>query len=184
MSNYGYFNWLLERVQFSRLVGLRNGGFPSDFRYERLLYFLFSKDFKYVIERDKNRMQDGLSLRYEYIEETGIEKDDFESESSVNCTCLEVLVALATRLDREYVGDPSEGQPELIFWAMICNLGLDEFRDSAWNGPEVERIIDIWLLREYNYDGNGGIFPLSVATFDQRESEIWSQAMAWISENC
>ena len=183
MNSYSrYFEWLLGQVHFERLLGLRNGGFSANLRYNKLLYFLFNKSFKYVLDRDENRMRDGLSLRYDYIDETGVEKDEFESEASANCTCLEVLVALAIRLDREYIGDPGEETPELIFWEMICNLNLDYYDDKRWDAASAERIIDIWLLREYDFDGTGGIFPLSVVTFDQRNVEIWGQAMAYISE--
>lgn len=176
MNNY--LNWLLEMVNFDRLVGLRKGGFPTSLSYNRLLYFLSCKEFKCIIERDQNRVKDGLSLRYKYFEDFGQPEDIL----GVNASVLEVLVGLAIRLDREYIGDPGDPHPEFIFWEMICNLKLDKFDDSRWAYGEAERIVDIWLLREYNFDGNGGIFPLSVATFDQRNSEIWNQAMSYVIE--
>lgn len=173
-----YLNWLLERIKFDSLVGLRKGGFPAKLSYNRLLYFLLNKSFKYTIARDDNRVKDGLSLRYKYFEDFGNPNDIL----GVNASVLEVLIALAIRLDMEYIGEPGDPHPEIIFWEMICNLGLDKFDDLAWSEAEVERIVDIWLLREYNFDGKGGIFPLSVATFDQRNVEIWNQAMAYVVE--
>lgn len=180
MSGIIYFKWLLDKVNFNGLVGLRKGGFPANLSYRTLLYFLFSKDYKSIIERDENRIQDGLGLRYEFLDDDG-ELLDIDDRASV----LEVLIALAVRADLEYIGDPGDPHPELIFWRMICNLGLDKYDDDRIAGREVEveRIVDIWLLREYDFDGKGGIFPLSVATFDQRKTELWSQMMAYISEN-
>ncbi|MBP5598437.1 MAG: hypothetical protein J6Y02_23925 [Pseudobutyrivibrio sp.] len=179
MSIAIYFKWLLNKVNFNGLVGLRKGGFPASLSYKTLLFFLFNKDYKCVIERDENRIQDGLGLRYEFLDDTDSELIDINEHVSV----LEVLIALAVRADLEYIGDPGDPHPELIFWEMICNLGLDKFDDSRWAVGEAERIIDIWLLREYDFNGNGGIFPLHVATFDQRKVELWSQMMSYISEN-
>lgn len=169
---------MIEQVNFDGLVGLRKGGFPAKLSYNHLLYFLLNKSFKYTIPRDDNRVKDGLSLRYKYFEDF----DNPEEILGVNASVLEVLIGLSIRLDREYIGEPGDPHPEIIFWEMICNLGLDKFDDLKWSEDEAEKIVNKWLLRDYDFDGKGGIFPLSVATFDQRNTEIWDQAMAYVIE--
>ena len=63
---------------------------------------------------------------------------------------------------------------------MFRNLGLD----TARNILEVHDILEKLLLREYEFDGTGGLFPLGDwAEEDQRELEIWYQAQLFLMKN-
>ena len=162
-----YGEWLVEQVHFKR----RN--------YERLMETLHESPFIVFIDRDQSRAEDGLYMRNRYYSEKNLPRDYFDDEP---CSVLEMLVAFAIRIDNEWIGDPSEEHPEIIFWEMLCNLGLDEYYDKVFDCFEVDRILENWLHRDFNFDGNGSIFPLNEPEFDQREIEIWSQMNQYLME--
>lgn len=180
-----YCDWLLDKVGFvgdfvcgrSGDSGMGRRLHPDD--YYILMRSLHSRPFTWKIERDENRMKDGIRLRYDFFDDTGINGGSFGEP----CSILEFMVGLAIRLDTEYVGDPGDPHPEELFWQMVCNLGLKEMRDDQFNKRKFDEIIDIWLEREFKINGEGSIFPLKNVTFDSREEEIWKQSMAYLTEN-
>lgn len=155
-----YYSWLMDRVGFTRKG------------YDQLFLYLFSVPFSCVIDRDMNRMEDAKSLIYEYGENV-----------LEYISVLEVLIALAIRIDDEYIGDPADPNPDIIFWEMICNLGLNKFDDKHFNVRDVFTIIDDWMKRRFDYDGTGSIFPLKDPHQDQTKIELWSQLQEYLSEN-
>ena len=177
-----YRDWLLEEVRFTGNRKLERPNrrlnilLPSD--YELLMRTLHDIDFKWVIERDENRMKDGLALRYDFFDD-----NDIDGGFVRPCSVLEMLIGFAIRLDCEYIGDPGDPDPMDIFWKMICNLGLWMYDNDNFNEFAVEEKVDIWLKRGFRSDGFGGIFPLKNVTFDCRNEEIWKLAMAYITEN-
>ena len=164
-----YLDWLLEYVNFKKKG------------YHRLMKYLHDIEFEWIINRDQNRAEDGLNVRRIFIEET------FDRSVSLifnePCTVLEMLIALANRIENEYIGDPNNPHPEDIFWEILCNLGLDEYYDKVFDVFEVDRILEKWMHRDFNFDGYGSIFPLNDAEFDQRDIEIWSQMNQYLMEN-
>lgn len=177
-----YFDWLLKEVNF--IDGFDRGRVPSGRRlypvdYTILMRKLHETDFKWILERDENRVKDGLALRSDFFDDVEISTTAFIRE----CSVLELLVGLAIRVDEEYIGDPMNPHPEIFFWDMIHNLGLDVMDNNHFNEVKCDEIIDIWMKREFESDGNGSPFPLKNVTFDSREVEIWRQVMAYLSEN-
>lgn len=169
-EDYGY--WLMERVGFKRK------------RYENLLLELHYITFHYSIGLDGNRVSDGLELREEYALENDMLDVKFKD---AKCSVLEVLTALAIRIEYEYIGDPREEHPEKIFWEMIENLFNIE-RNWRLCGPEIDRqfvhyTVEKWLNRGFEPDGRGSIFPLKNPDCDQTEIEIWSQMNRYLMEN-
>lgn len=167
-----YFDWLLKRLN------LRKRG------YSDLLYLLFDTPFRVILDRDVNRLKDGEYLRNRFFIDIGVSGDFMDHPVSV----LEVLLALSERIENEYIGNPSDPRPDIIFWEMLCNLGLDYagFEDNRIKYPTNLRrfhdIIDTFLDREYDFYGKGGLFPLKSVSFDQRDVEIWDQMQAYLSE--
>lgn len=167
-----YFNWLLDRLKW------RKKG------YNKLLYLMFNTPFEVYLERDNNRLEDGKYLRNHFFLDLNIDGEFMEHPVSV----LEVLAALAERIDTEYIGNPSDPRPDIIFWEMLYNLGFDssEFMDNRVDFPPNQRKfynkIDFWMRREYDFNGKGSIFPLKSVCFDQRNAEIWDQMLAYLSE--
>jgi hypothetical protein len=138
---------------------------------------LAEQEFYSLIHNDENRLEDGLNLR-----------DVFAGNNYVKffgpCSVLEMLVALAIRIE-EILKDPEKGDRTTDwFWGMITNLGLKEDDDNIANQDYVNTIILITFLeRRYSPTGEGGLFPLRYPEQDQRGIEIWYQLMAYLIEN-
>lgn len=154
----------------------------SEKRYDKLFSLLALIPFRYSIPEDHAREEDGLYLREKYRKATNI-------EIYGTCNVLEVLVALAVRMDGEWTGDPKNPTPENTFFEFIINLHLDEYNNSLLINDqtyrEVINIINRWLDRDFYRNGEGSIFPLKRRTKirdDQRELSIWRQMMCYIRE--
>lgn len=170
--NAEYFNWLVQHVAMDS---------PEYFNYNKLMDFLYYQEFEWQLNRDSNRAQDGIDLRDLFSYETGI--IDWYSALGGPCNVLEMLVALAHRIDNEVMYDYELGdRTALWFWEMVENLGLDYYDDNHFRPDRVEKILHIWLCRKYNSDGSGGIFPINESQNDQREVEIWLQAQEYFLE--
>lgn len=162
-----YRDWLINLCHFNKKG------------YDELLTQLHFSPFEVILDRDDNRVQDGLSFRQQFLNENGINGDFYDHP----CGILEVLVALSIRIDNEFVGNPVDPHPEMLFWMMICNLGLDKFDNKHYNSDFIYEILGRFVSRQYDFNGNGGIFPLKNARNDQRKNEIWNQMLAYVSEN-
>lgn len=166
-----YRHWLMDQVNFRRRG-----------RFKCLFLALHDVDFTYILDRDKNRAEDGLALRDRFCYEKDVSHTIFRGHNE--CSVLEMLVAFAIRIDAEWIGDPKEPRPEVIFETMLRNLNVFyEDPDIPERGVIDSRIYK-WLDREFDRQGRGSIFPIKkrVRT-DQRKLEIWEQMMSYISEN-
>ena len=173
---YGYFDWLCDIIQVDKM----------NCSWRLLMKDLYQRPFYSLIEHDENRASDGLELREEYMHDMWY-PDDVEIEGE--CSVLEMLIGLARRMDYE-TSDPyddnSTDHTVYWFWEMIDNLGLIAFDDDSYfelgGIDNVDNIVDRFLERDYEYDGEGGLFPLVKSTKDQRDVEIWSQMSAYLLE--
>lgn len=164
-----YGSWLLKHVGFKRRG------------YDLLMEELHDSPFEYSIPHDRNRYMDGIALRDEYYDSTKCDYDIFENRE---CSILEMLVALSIRIEDEFIGDPNEPHPDKFFWEMICNLKLDQFKNRTFSKWKIKDILSVWILRRFKVRGEGSPFPLkSRIQIDQRNREIWDQAMAYLNEN-
>ena len=96
---------------------------------------------------------------------------------------LEMLVALSLRCENDIMGTQGEDNTRQWFWDMLDNMGLDYYDNSRWNPTAVQRILNNVIFRRYDWNGNGGMFPLKNPPGDQRRVEIWYQMGSWLSEN-
>ena len=145
--------------------------------YDILLRCLNETPFRYSIPMDENREMDGLALRGRFESETGIE---FTDESP--CSVLEMLVALAIRMEHFMEDEDYGDRTGQWFWMMIVNLGLGHFSDDRFDYDAFIDIIDRFLDREYEYDGEGGLFQVNDPDEDMRDLEIWWQMMWGLNE--
>jgi hypothetical protein len=162
-----YVDWLIDRISFNAKS------------YKKLIDILSTREFYWSVDHDDNRAEDGKMLREDFFDAIGVSGARWGD----NCTILEMLIGLAIRMDLEYVGDPSNPHPDDIFESMLDNLGLLDYKDRNFSADEVNDILDAWLDREFDYNGDGSIFPLEYPITDQRTCEIWSQMQAYIGEN-
>lgn len=177
-----YFSWLCD------LAGINN----SMHSYFLLASKLHELVFYYTdIKHDKNRATDGLKLRDDFLDEKFPEDnyDYYLASRYINehpCTVFEMLIALAYRISETVIFDEEDYDGVYWFWKMIENLGIDIYNDDDYydlNPDDIERIIDNLLDRNYEYNGEGGLFPLIRPETDQRDVEIWFQMESYLLEN-
>jgi hypothetical protein len=140
-------------------------------------------EFYSLVPNDENRGADGNQLRETFLDEGGA----ITALPFLSCTMLEMLIGLSQRLEFETAQSRWEKTPREWFWVLIDNLDLD-FRtlEGLSLGDYVTKIEDsvtLLLERGFDFDGNGGLFPLKHAKNDQRRVEIWYQMSAYMLEN-
>ena len=168
-----YFNWMCELVCGDR--------YAVTISYRKLLMRLHDTEFTYLIERDSNRANDGMQLRYRFAISQGYKNS---SDAIVDlldgpCSVLEMMVALAVRCEESIMDNTEIGnRTSQWFWGMISNLGLGECTDDNFDEVYVENVIQTFLRRKYDPDGKGGLFRVRGCDEDLRKAEIWYQ-MCW-----
>lgn len=167
-----YFKWLYNYVCKYKVHG--------DISYKKLFAMLHDTEFIFSIPNDVNRAIDGEDLRYRFSLE-------FEEREGVPipykidgpCSVLEMMIALAIRCEETIMDDPRYGdRTAQWFWIMMSNLGLGLMTDDIYDRDLVKRKLDIFLNREYEPDGKGGLFYIRDCTDDLRKVEIWAQ-LCW-----
>ena len=93
-----------------------------------------------------------------------------------------MMVALSLRCEEEVIGDDAEGEVSRWFWDMIRNLGLGDMSDDFYDRDYVDFVISRFLKREYEPDGDGGLFKVKNCRYDLRTVEIWYQACWYMNE--
>lgn len=168
-----YFEWLYDMVCESR--------FGEDTSYRKLFSHLHNIEFRYSIPMDANRAEDGIGLRYRFAVLNGY-KDSFREvlgHLDGPCSVFEMMVALAIRCEEDTMDDAEIGdRTSQWFWGMIVNLGLGSMSDSRFDRRFVDYTIDIFLDRDYEPDGRGGLFTVRNSDSDLRDVEIWHQ-LCW-----
>lgn len=161
-----YFDWLYDIVC--------RGRFAKSISYRRLLEYLRTYEFRFIIPNDINRAKDGIDLRRRYYLMTGNNITD-----KGPCSVLEMMVALAIRCEETIMDNPSFGdRTGQWFWSMINTLGLSNMTDERFDEDYVRDKIDIFLNREYEPNGQGGLFKIRHCGHDLRKVEIWYQ-LCW-----
>lgn len=161
-SAIAYFQWL---------KGLVDDGRASN--HPMLFEIAWNTDYSYSVPRDANRYMDGLDLRREFERETSVALPDLGP-----CKMLEFLVALSKRVDYILYDENVGTQYPYWFWLMMENLGIAESN----NEHDIYAAFIVMMTRNYDYSGEGGLFPLIEPRNDQRKIEIWYQMHAWINE--
>lgn len=161
-----YFAWILS------LVGVG--------KYLKLLCKLDKTDFIYSIPMDANREDDGIELRYRFGYECHYSEGLIARYvDNKPCSVLEMMTALAFRIEENIMDNPDEGNRlKKWFWGMMDSLGLVEMDDENYDEKTVERALNIFMNRKYHRNGAGGLFTLKFPPKDMRTVEIWYQ-MCW-----
>lgn len=171
--NSEYFDWLFDLAC--------DDLFPVQLSHRELLSCLHDIEFKVLIPNDENRAYDGMGLRRRFVLYQGYE-DSYDIAMDMldgPCSVLEMILALAIRCEESIMDDPSRGnRTPHWFWNMIGNLGLGSMTDDRFDELAVRETIDIFLNREYEPDGRGGLFTIRNRNVDLRKVEIWYQ-LCW-----
>lgn len=156
----------------------------GDRQHTKLFDFLQSITFLPSHINDENRAKDGVDFRLRFPEA----KSDYTYRDvylylTGPCTFLEMLLALSFRCEEHIMGDPSEDDnTHQWFVDMLKSLHLYGTTDSHFNAEYVNGVIDIFNRREYQKNGDGGLFTISNPTLDMRSIEIWWQLNWYLSE--
>lgn len=174
--NSEYFEWMCQLVYSER--------YSRRLSYRKLLSYLHSVEFTYTIGMDGNRAEDGVDLRYRFGSEQGYSGGIIANLlDDKPCSVLEMLIALSVRCEEHIMDNPEIGnRTGQWFWNMIVNLGLGSMTDTKFNETYAEDIIARFLNREYEPNGEGGLFTLHRCRYDMRTVEIWYQMMWYLNE--
>lgn len=163
LINNEYFDWMYNLVDGRQ--------------YSSLLMELHNIEFRYIIPHDENRADDGISLRYRFALQSGFE--DYIEHLDGPCSVLEMMIALAIRCEEDIMDDPRYGdRTRQWFWKMVVSLGLGSMTNDRFDRDYVRDRIDIFLNREYEPNGKGGLFTIKNCEYDLRDVEIWYQ-LSW-----
>jgi len=156
-----------------------------------LCAYLDTIPFFWNVPNDGNREQDSIRQREIYVNEEycPYHSDDVDRFYAEEVSVFEVLVALCERI--EFNLDDMEHEPRQHRWfeELLRNLGIswavdDEFKYRLGSKGEVDRAIDIFMNRRYDWNGNGSLFPLrNRPKKSMPKTEIWYQMMAYLDEN-
>ena len=167
-----YFKWMCSIV-----YDVRPSKKPS---YKKLMRYLHSIEFRYILPMDGNRASDGEDLRYRFAYEERYEDAMIASYLDDRpCSVLEMMIALALRCEEHIMDDPDMGdRTGQWFWNMIVSLGLGSMHDDNFDEEYVDEVIERFMDRCYSFDGEGGLFTIRDSYQDLRNVEIWHQ-MCW-----
>ena len=184
--NEEYFEWLLNRI------GVDSND-PNG--YELLCSVLYDTAFYPLVEMDENRWKDGIRYRLIFANEieNGRQPDtnmtaDYLDDMLGGCTALELILAMAERMQYEMEGSRYDAPVYCWFCELISNTGLDIYtNDELLTNEnayfEIEDILNRLIFRHYDYSGEGGLFPLSHPMEDQTRTELVIQMNNYLLEN-
>lgn len=172
-----YRNWLLTSMHMEKHGILTDLMGDTVFEWSRRL------------PRDADRAADGRRLRLRFSEESGMPVLGSWLGEGWPCSFLEFLAALSYSIADSILYDPDDpDQPSEIFHELLDNIGLEPYDDRRmvhegmlgyyFASETMSRVMG----RRYDYNGNGGLFPLRRPEMDQRNVEIWYQANAYVIE--
>jgi len=161
-----YFKWLCAKVR-------KNSGS----HHYNLFRILHNTEFTWVVSMDRNRAADGRELREYYCTAAYVRKDRIWFGEP--CSVLEMLIAFADRASYQ-----TDMPLRDWFWQFMINLKLDGYSGvSRSDEPYIEEILYIFLARQYDECGDGGLFPLrKPCKRDQRRRELWYQLFDYLDD--
>lgn len=173
-----YLDWLTDFVWKNSFGG------PV---YHRFFSFLFSAPFIPTCEMDGARVLDAEDLRYKFGDDCHVSyktiQEDLDSNPN-NCSMLEMMIALARRMEEHIMSDNSFGdRTGQWFWSMISSLGFHDIDDLHFDSNSAMHIVENFNSKWYAPNGAGGLFTVQNPSVDMRQYDIWYQMQIWINEN-
>lgn len=170
-----YFTWLYNLVCVTR--------FSKHISYTKLLKHLHSIEFRYSLDKDQGRAEDGEELRYRFATTQGYNRDWAADVLDGPCSVLEMMIALAIRCEETIMDNARiSNRTSQWFWGMVVNLGLGAMDDNRYDEKLVDQAIETFLDREYSPDGKGGLFTVKHCHEDLRTVEIWYQLCWYLND--
>ena len=148
---------------------------------------LYSIEFMYTEELDRNRIDAVVSSQMDWAEDVGY----WSPEDTHFISVFEVLAVMAIDAEEEIMTNEEYGDRTWMwFWDMVKNLGLNRYTNVLCHRlgqrifeRDIDNIISVFLNRDYDPDGsNGGAFIIKHPREDLRDVQLWQQMMWWLSE--
>lgn len=163
-----YFRWMSDLVCEDR--------YADQISFNKLLMYLHTTEFAYSLPKDRNRAEDGIDLRWRFAYDHPDLEDNAELYLHGPCSVLEMMIALAIRVEETIMDDPKKGdRTAQWFWGMVTSLGLGGMTDDRFDRRFVDYTIKKFLDRDYEPNGRGGLFTVRNCDRDLRTVEIWYQ---------
>jgi hypothetical protein len=169
-----YFDWLVSKVKL-------------DDNHWCLMRRLHQKEYYWLnsVAMDENRAHDGTDLRHRFASESEWPEEDVLDILARPCTCLEMLTALAIRIEEDIMYTPEDGdRTREWFKIMIENAGLMRMDDNDYYEPYVDNVLESIMARRYKKNSKGSLFPVRhTHGKDWRTTELWMQMQLYFDEN-
>lgn len=181
----------LSELYLVWLINLINADNYKGKSYIKLCSLLNKIPFEPVMKLDKNRSSDVQSLlRETYIQSQSdwyrLSNDEIMELPAWPVSFLELIISLAMRIDLDFMREINGiDNTRIYFWVLVRNLGFLSFDDDNWNEDSIISVVNrlnIVQERKYDFNGNGGLFPLENAEMDQRNVQIWNQLCQFVSQ--
>ena len=167
-----YFSWLVSHVK-------------ADDCHWCLLRRLHQKEYIWLesVPLDENREKDGRALREEFAEDDDTVMGDIYGALEGPCSMLEMLVAMAMRIETDILYDAEYGdRTSEWFWMILKNAGLD-MPDKDYYQIYVDQVLNSILARYYNENSEGSFFPVkNTYGKDWRKTDLWMQMQIYVDE--
>lgn len=171
-----YFNWLIHMISPTE----NDAYYYNHIELLKTLYFTNYIPDNYL---DKNRYEDGLVFRTRFAEDINADENDVYRYLDEPCSLLEMMVALANRCEDTIMSDPDKGNRTYIWFnEMLSSLDVINQTNNIFNLDYVEKRIDIFLNKQYDSNGHGGLFTVTETSIDMRTKDIWYQMQAFLCE--
>lgn len=170
-----YYNWLIQLV--CPVKAKRQ-------KYSKVLQVLYNREFYYYIPMDANREGRAIDFRYRFGCDMGYPNRVIADEIDIRpATVLEVMVETAVTMEETIMQDDDYGnRTDIWFWDMMTSLKLDMMTNDIFNEAMANDIITRLLERDYEENGEGGLFTVRRPFSDMRDVPIWAQANWYINE--
>lgn len=177
-----YLEWLLRLINADNYKGKS---------YIKLCNLLNKIPFSPIVKLDENRIADVQTLlRENYIQSQSewyrLENDEIMKIPEYPVSFLELIITLAMRIDLDFMREINGiDNTRIYFWILVRNLGFLEYDDEHWGEDAIISVINrinIVQDRKYDFNGNGGLFPLENSEIDQRTVQIWNQLCTFVSQ--
>lgn len=157
-----------------------------DSDYNNLIDYLYSTEFKTVVPDDNNRAIDGMDLRYRFLYEAGADEQSAmiikDTELAGPCTVLEMMIALAIKMDEELLYDWELGPRQHIwFYQMLKSMHIDKYTNDRFEDILVYKAVTDMMLYNIAANGSGGLFTFRNVDIDARDLSIWYQMNHYVT---
>lgn len=170
-----YYNWLLDAVATKQEQSVYSLTFST----------LYSTPFISYDEFDDNLVENARGMREEFyrFSKLACKLIDIYGEIDFDTCILEIMVYLATRIEDTIMSNSDYGDRTGVwFWYMMESLDIVRYDNLRFDEPEIDQRLDNFVERRYEKNGFGGLFTVEKRGFDARRTNIWQQAMDFVTD--